>query len=653
MATREALLDAERHRKAGRLRRALRLCLGILRRHPGHFGALRVADALARQLESDSRLSAPHQMQASLPPSFASSLQALGALLSDSRNLDGAAACFLRALRIRPNSPAAHDGLGNIYAMNDAWRDAASCFRRAISLDSSYALPHRGLGVALMRQGRVAQAIAALRSAVSLDPKYAEALSLLHHAKRQACDWSELEKLSRRLTCMVRTRSGCVNPFTFLCVDSNPKEQVLCSRHWGEAKAPAPRSQTRKLNRCSYDKERITVAYLSADFHEHATMRLLSQLFARHDRARFCIHGYSFGPDDHSSTRKKVIRSFDRFIDICDASHAEAADLIRKDGVGFLVDLKGYTTYARPQILALRPAAVQVSYLGYPGTTGMRAIDYAIVDRYLVPPNRRSGFSEQLVYLPHSYQANVTARKASPPRPSRRDCGLPESGFVFCCLNASYKLTPKVFDVWMRLLLAVAGSTLWLLHSNALATANLKREANARGIPSRRLVFAPESPNPEHLAHLPLADLYLDTFPYNSHTLASDALWAGCSLVTCSGQTFASRVAGSLLHAVELPELVCTSHEEYERLALELARNPKRLRAIRRKLQNARRTAPLFDSQRFTKHLETAFETMWNIFQKGERPHSFHVPPAGFAKLTVPQSHQAMFPSAFGVKRLL
>jgi protein O-GlcNAc transferase len=277
----------------------------------------------------------------------------------------------------------------------------------------------------------------------------------------------------------------------------------------------------------------------------------------------------------------------------------------------------------------LRRAPIPVSYLGYLGTTGMRAIDYAIVERYVVAPDQRYCFSEQLVYLPHRYQANVTARKASSPRPSRRDCGLPETGLVFCCFNASYKLTPKVFDIWMRLSRAVEGSTLWLLHSNAPTAANLKREANARGISSRRLFFAPELPNHDHLAGLPLADLYLDTFPYNSHTLASDALWAGCPLVTCSGRTFASRVAGSLLHAVGLPELVCTSHEEYERMALALALNPKRLGAIRRRLQNGRHSAPLFDSQGFTRDLETAFETMWTIFQKGERPYSCHVPPAG------------------------
>jgi protein O-GlcNAc transferase len=564
-------------------------------------------------------------MQSSSDLARAAASQQLGVSLVDLGKLDSAAACFQGALKIRPNFPEAHDGLGNVHAMKADLGAAIACYRKAISLRSTYASPHRGLGSALMRQGRLAQAIASLRTAVSLDPKFAEALSLLGHAMRHACAWSELDVLSRRLIRMVRNASGCVNPFTFLCLDSSPKEQLLCSRHWAARKVAGPRGQTRKLDCRRYGGRKITVGYLSADFHEHATMRLISQVFSLHDRAKFRIFGYSYGPDDGSSTRKRVARSLDRFIDIRSASHEEAAGRIRKDGVGILVDLKGYTTHARPKILALRPAPVQVSYLGYPGTTGSRALDYAIVDHYVVPPGQRPCFSEQLVYLPNSYQANNSSRKTFSPRPSRRDCGLSETGFVFCCFNASYKITPKVFDIWMRLLRAVEGSTLWLLDSNALATANLKREAKARGISVRRLLFAPESPNSYHLARLALADLYLDTFPYNSHTLASDALWAGCPIVSCSGETFASRVAGSLLHAVGQPELVCRSLEEYELLALELARNLPRLRAIRRRIQSARRSSPLFDSRSFTRNLETAFEAMWDTFQRGKRPRSFEV----------------------------
>jgi predicted O-linked N-acetylglucosamine transferase (SPINDLY family) len=256
---------------------------------------------------------------------------------------------------------------------------------------------------------------------------------------------------------------------------------------------------------------------------------------------------------------------------------------------------------------------------------GTRAVDYAIVDHHVAPPSHQRFFAEQLVHLPDSYQAN--SRRVSAPGPSRRDSGLPESGFMFCCFNASYKITPKMFDIWMRLLHAVKGSTLWLLHSNALATANLKREAKARGISPRRIVFARDLPNARHMARIALADLFIDTFPCNAHTTASDALWAGCPIVTLSGQTFASRVAGSLLHSIGCPELVCRSFDEYEQLALDLTRNPSRLRAIRRRIQFARRSSPLFDTRRFTRHLESAFETMWAIFQKGERPRSFAVSP--------------------------
>jgi protein O-GlcNAc transferase len=568
-------------------------------------------------------------MRASREPPFAAGLLQHGILHAALGNLNRAAACFRRALEIRPNFPEAHNELGKVCRAKGFLAEAAACYRRAISCRRTFASAHRNLGAALIRQGNVAQAIASLRTAVSLDPKCGEALSLLEHASRQACAWGELETLSRRLIHMVRTASGCVNPFTFLCLDTTPKEQMLCAKHWAARKVAGARGQTQKPSFRFHQKKRITVGYLSADFQEHATMRLISEIFSLHDRARFRILGYSFGPDDRSSARRKVVRSLDGFVDIRDASHEDAASRIRRDGVGILVDLKGYTTHARPQIPALRPAPVQVSYLGYPGTLSMSAIDYAIVDQYVVPSGQPSYFSEKLVRLPNSYQANAAGRKVFSPRPTRQDCGLPETGFLFCCFNASYKITPRVFDIWMRLLQAVKGSTLWLLDSNVPATANLKREANARGIASRRLVFAPELANSRHLARLTLADLYLDTFPYNAHTLASDALWAGCPMVTCSGRTFASRVAGSLLYAVGQPMLACASLEEYERLALELARDAPRLRAIRRKIQSARRSAPLFDSQGFTRHLEAAFGTMWDIFRRGEPPRSFAVPPTG------------------------
>jgi predicted O-linked N-acetylglucosamine transferase (SPINDLY family) len=273
--------------------------------------------------------------------------------------------------------------------------------------------------------------------------------------------------------------------------------------------------------------------------------------------------------------------------------------------------------------LANRPAPIQATYLGYPGTTGAPFIDYAIIDANVVPASEVHAYSEKLVYLPECYQCNDRKRKIADRTPSRAECGLPEDGFVFCCFNNSYKTNAPVFDIWMRLLGAVPGSVLWLLGDNNSARANLQREAAARGVAPQRLVFAERVPSSEHLARHRLADLFIDTFPYNAHTTASDALWVGLPVLTCKGRSFAARVAGSLLHAIGLPELVTGSLPEYEALALRLATHPAELRALRDRLACNRSTHPLFDTPRWTRHLESAYQEMWRLHCDGEPPRSF------------------------------
>jgi len=377
-------------------------------------------------------------------------------------------------------------------------------------------------------------------------------------------------------------------------------------------------------------KDRITIGYLSADFQEHATAHLTAELFQLHDRSRFRVIGYSYGRDDGGAARRQLRESFDEFVDLIDCPHAESAARIRADGVDILVDLKGYTTDARPEILVLRPAPIQVSYLGYPGTMGSHAMDYVLVDRQVVPADEQECFTERLVHLPDCYQVNDRRRPIAPRIPARAECGLPEEGFVFCCFNSAYKITAPMFGIWMRLLAAVPGSVLWLLDPGATAAANLRREAELRlAGGAARVVFAPSLPNPEHLARLAVADLFLDTLPYNAHTLTSDALWGGCPVITCAGRAFPGRVAASLLRAIGLPELVTQTLPDYEALALRLALNPPGLRAIREKLRANRLTTPLFDSRRFTRHVESAFETMWRMQLAGEPPRPFAVAPIG------------------------
>jgi predicted O-linked N-acetylglucosamine transferase (SPINDLY family) len=413
-------------------------------------------------------------------------------------------------------------------------------------------------------------------------------------------------------------------PFQFLALPSTPAAQLACARALVREKFPPyPQSIWRGER---YAHERIRVAYLSANLNDHPVAHLAAGMFARHDRSRFETFAISFGPDRPGEMRARLKQSFDRFIDANLMSDREIAGMLRDLEVDIAVDLNGFTDGGRPNVFALKPAPVQVNYLGYVGT--QEYCDYIIADRFVIPEETRVHYAEKVVYLPESFMVNDCDRAISERVPSRAEAGLPERGFVFSCFNNTYKLTPDVFDVWMRLLHAIDGSVLWLSRANASAQANLRREAEKRGIAGERLAFAPRvERNEDHLARLRLADLFLDTLYYNAHTTAADALWAGVPVLTCPGATFASRVAGSLLDAVGLPELITTSITEYEALALQLACDPQRLAFLRRKLAYNRRRFPLFDTDRFTRHIEAAYATMRERAERGEPPQSFAVAP--------------------------
>jgi protein O-GlcNAc transferase len=352
----------------------------------------------------------------------------------------------------------------------------------------------------------------------------------------------------------------------------------------------------------------------------------MAELFERHDKSKFEIIAYSHAPDDRSELSRRLRYAFDGFIDIRAMTDAEASSRIKADKIDILVDLKGYTKGARTGITARRPAPIQVSFVGFPGTMGADFIDYIIADPIVLPFDQQPNYSERIVHLPHSYQPNDTKRLIANITPTRAECGLPESGFVFCSFNNSYKITPAFFDIWMRLLNAVPGAVLWLLDANGLVKDNLRREAAARGVDPGRLHFAPRIPSPEHLAHHRLADLFLDTLPYNAHTTASDALWAGLPVLTCAGETFAGRVAASLLHAAGLPELVTDTLAGYEAMGLRLAREPELLQSLRHRLLGNRHSAPVFDIARYTLAYEAALTHMWDTFMRGHDPQGFAIP---------------------------
>jgi protein O-GlcNAc transferase len=365
---------------------------------------------------------------------------------------------------------------------------------------------------------------------------------------------------------------------------------------------------------------KIRIGYFSADFHGHATAYLMAQLFELHDRSKFEIFGFSFGPPADDDMRRRLAAGFDQLIDVKDKSDKEIAELARNLQIDIGVDLKGFTDQSRSGIFAHRAAPIQVNYLGFPGTMGANYIDYIIADRTLIPPEEAEFYTEKIAYLPHSYQVNDRTRRISDRRFTREELGLPTDAFVFCCFNNSFKITPDVFDIWMRLLTKVDRSALWLLKTNASAVESLRAEAVRRGIESERLVFAEPIDLSDHLARHASADLFLDTFYCNAHTTASDALWAGMPVVTRLGHTFAGRVAASLLNAIGLPELVTRTSDEYEQLAFRLANDRDKLSLIRKRLADNRLTHPLFDTELFTRHIESAYEKMWERHRMNLKP---------------------------------
>jgi predicted O-linked N-acetylglucosamine transferase (SPINDLY family) len=410
----------------------------------------------------------------------------------------------------------------------------------------------------------------------------------------------------------------------FVAIPSTSAEQLQCARTWAENNFRLQSSPVWRGERYTHD--RIRIGYLSADFHQHATSQLMAGVFEHHDRTRFEVTAISVGPNDGSDMRRRIEAAFERFVDAKPQSDTQIAELVRALEVDILVDLKGYTQDARTGILAMRPAPIQVNYLGFPGTIGAGFIDYIVADRNVIPEHDYDCYVEKIAWLPESYQANDRDRAIADLMPVRAEHGLPDDAFVFCCFNDNYKITPDVFSSWMRILAAVENSVLWLFEDNPTAADNLRREAQARGVAPRRLVFAQRLPTSAHLARHRCADLFLDTVPYGAHTTASDALWTGLPVVTCLGETFAARVGASLLNAIRLPALITTTPAAYEQLAIELANDPARLAALRAKLARDRLTTPLYDTEQYTRDLETAYAAMMERHMAGLPPDHVRVP---------------------------
>lgn len=566
-------------------------------------------------------------------PDYVEALNNRGLILLDTILKQEALDSFDRAVAVNPSSASALHNSGRALASLGRTQEAKKRFEQAAQIDPRYlnaeniplpgiqsALAYFNLGTALQETKRLPAALAAYDAGLERNPNLPYLRTARMDAKMRLCDWRQYDRDWTDIAARIRKGEPVAWPFQILASVPDPAMQLACARNFVADRYKQVQSQSPR-----YDHERIRIAYMSSDFRNHPVAHLIAGVLEQHDRGQFETFGISLGPDDGSASRKRLEKAFDRFLDGRQMSDADIAAGIRDLEIDILVDLNGLTTGAHTSVLAHRPAPVQVNFLGYPGTMGADYVDYIIADRVIIPAQSEIHFSEKIAAMPVCYQPN-SERPVAQRTPTRTECGLPEKSFVFCAFNSSFKITPEIFSLWMRLLQKVPDSVLWLRDGPAEMRAKLLREAKGHGVSEDRLIFAPSLKQMEdHLARHAQADLFLDTLHYNAHTTASDALWSGLPVLTCPGRTYASRVSASLLHALGLPELIARSPQDYEDLALSLAKNPIQLTSIKAKLVRARKTSALFDSKSFTRDLESAYHEMWTRQQEGLPPASFDV----------------------------
>jgi predicted O-linked N-acetylglucosamine transferase (SPINDLY family) len=579
-----------------------------------------VLKALGRPEEALQRFS----QAIALNPGNAESWNNRGAVFNELGDPNAALSDFDKAISLNPKYPAAIFNKSRSLTKLRRYDEALAACDHALALKPDMAEAWFGRGFVLHELRRYDEAAASYARALQIDPAMPFLKGGLLHEKMLICDWAGIDGLIGEVEGEIAAGRLVAEPFGWQGLATSSRSLQLCAELFAVNRFPAGSGTIPP--RPAGSNARIRIGYLSGEFRQQATSLLLVGVLEHHDRRNFDIYAFDNGWDDQSETRRRINDCVDGVIDIRELGDIRAVAAIRECRIDILVNLNGYFGDDRMRLFAQRAAPVQVNYLGFPGTLGAPYMDYIIADREVLPSDQRIFYSEKVAYLPNCYQANDRNKKIAARIFGRAECGLPEHGFVFCCFNNAYKITPAIFDCWMRILNRVEASVLWLLEDTAAAVANLRREAASRGVDPNRLVFAGRMPLPEHLARHRCADLFLDTLPYNAHTTASDALWAGLPLLTCRGETFAGRVAASLLRNVQLPELITTALHDYERLAIELATVPEKLAAIKQKLAANRLTTPLFDTGLFTGHIEAAYAAMCGRYRAGLAPDHIEIP---------------------------
>jgi predicted O-linked N-acetylglucosamine transferase (SPINDLY family) len=626
----------------GALEQARALYERVLKWHPNHFDAVhmlglvayqqghldRAALLIAKALKIDPDTAFAHNNYAnvlqdqrkltsalasydraiSLDPQYAEAHNNRGDVLQVMGRLPEALLSYARALEISPRYAAAFYNQGNAFGRLGRWREAVESYDQALSIESQYpqALMNRGNALFELRDNEAATQ--SYKQALSIDPAIPYLAGTLLHVNMQQCKWADYRTQLEALLIDLRAHKPSCLPFPLLALTDDAALHKQVAQAWIETEYTKPRAAW-VSTACSRHKK-LRIGYFSGDFRNHPVAYLTAGLFEEHDRSQFEIFAFSFGPDTPDDMRLRLEKAFDHFVDVKDCTDTQLIARAREADLDIAIDLMGLTKGCRPRIFLARVAPVQMSYLGYPGTTGIAEMDYILVDQTIAEPVDASHYTEKFIRLAHSFQVNDPSRRPSDRVFSRAELGLPPTGFVFCCFNNNYKINPAIFDCWMRMLQSVSGSVLWLREATEQAAQNLRDEARARGVEATRLVFAGRIESmADHLARQRAADLFVDALPYNAHTTASDALLAGVPVLTCKGQSYASRVGASLLRALDLSELITNNLDEYVQLAVALAQDPARLSAVRSALQQKLLVTPLFDIKRFTRNIEQAFLT--------------------------------------------
>jgi predicted O-linked N-acetylglucosamine transferase (SPINDLY family) len=604
-----ALMELGRHAEAlAAFDQALTLAPGLTAAHSGRGAALR---ALGRRQEA---LAAYQNASADFD-----TLAGLGGLLHDMERYPQAVSVYDGALAIRQDATL-HSNRGGALQNMRRMDEARAAYDTSLKLDPNNVSALNNRASLLWQHYRDREgAIADFEKLLALDPNHEYALGLLILLRLSGGEWQNFASLKAQADDGMRAGKPVVRPYMYQAISSSPADLQACSRLYTALRHPAlpARWQPRR-------HQKIRLGYLCGEFRQQATSLLAAGLFEHHDKDRFELFAIDNDRSDGSPMRARLEAAFDHFIPIAGLSDDAAATVIAKAEVDILVNLNGYFGLPRMDVFARKPAPIQVNYLGFPATLGASYMNYIVADRIVIPEDERRFYDEKVVWLPDCYQVNDD-RRAIGPQPSRAEHGLPRDAFVFCNFNQSYKLLPEIFAAWMRIVSATPGSVLWLWENNPAFVRNLRKEAEARGVSADRLIFAPSLDHAAHLARLKLADLALDELPYNAHTTASDALWAGLPLLTCRGTAFPGRVAASLLTAIGLPELITENLSDFEARAIALAASRDKLAGLRARLAENRTTTPLFDTGRYGRHLEAAYQIMWEKFQRGEAPDGFAV----------------------------